>query len=253
MMSRTFLRAATRSCAAATSTTTTPSMIIRSAGRPLTSSARISSYTPSPASFSVRSIRGYSTDAPKSVEGSDKTESSASAEAQKEGEDVVVEDPKLKELQAKIEEAGKKAAELTTALQYSQADFQNLQRRSSIEQDKARDYAISKFASDLLSTIDILTLALKHVTQPVPAENTELSSLFDGVKMTQAELLKVLKKHGVEQFDPTGEKFDPNLHEALFQAPIPGKTPGTVFDVSSLGYTLKGRVIRAAQVGVVRE
>lgn len=69
--------------------------------------------------------------------------------------------------------------------------------------------------------------------------------------MTKAELLKTLARHGVKQFDPTGEKFDPNLHEALYQAPIPDKEPGTVFETSTLGYTLNDRTLRAAQVGVV--
>jgi molecular chaperone GrpE len=69
--------------------------------------------------------------------------------------------------------------------------------------------------------------------------------------MTKKELLKTLGRHGVKQFDPTGEKFDPNLHEALYQAPILGKEPGTVFETSTLGYTLNDRTLRAAQVGVV--
>ena len=138
-----------------------------------------------------------------------------------------------------------------TALQYSSADFQNLQRRSAEELAKGRDFAIQRFASDLLSTIDILTLALKHVPAPIPSSNPELKTLADGVTMTQTELLKTLKKHGVVQFDPTGEKFDPNLHEALYQAPIPGKEVGTVCETTTLGYMLKDRTLRAAQVGVV--
>lgn len=138
-----------------------------------------------------------------------------------------------------------------TALQYSQADFANLQRRSAEELAKGRDFAIQRFASDLLSTIDILSLALKHVPSPIPSSNPELKTLADGVTMTQTELLKTLKKHGVVQFDPTGEKFDPNLHEALYQAPIAGKEPGTVCETTTLGYMIKERTLRAAQVGVV--
>ncbi|KAL7414357.1 GrpE-domain-containing protein [Mrakia frigida] len=173
--------------------------------------------------------------------------------AAKEGGEAVVEDPKLKELEAKLEEQSKKVAELTTALQYSAADFQNLQRRSALELTKSHEFAIQRFAGDLLSTIDILSLALKHVPNPVPSSNPELKTLFDGVTMTQTELLKTLKKHGVVQFDPTGEKFDPNLHEALYQAPIPGKEPGTVSECTQLGYMLRDRTLRAAQVGVVTE
>jgi len=57
----------------------------------------------------------------------------------------------------------------------------------------------------------------------------------------------------VVEFDPTGEKFDPNVHEAMFQAPIPGKEAGTVFETSKSGFMLKGRTLRPAQVGVVQD
>lgn len=137
-------------------------------------------------------------------------------------------------------------------LQYSVSDFQNLQRRSAEEFAQASEKGIKKFAGDLLSTIDILTLALKHVPQPIPADNVALKALFDGVEMTQVELLKTLKKHGVEPINPVGEKFDPHFHEALYMAPVPGKEPGTVLEVQQVGYTLKGKSLRAAQVGVVR-
>ena len=139
-----------------------------------------------------------------------------------------------------------------TAIKYAQADYANLQRRSAEEFSQASEKGIKRFASDLLSTIDILSLALKHVPQPIPAENVALKALFDGVEMTQTELLKTLKRHGVEPINPLGEKFDPHFHEALFQVPVPGKEPGTVMDVSQVGYTLKGKSLRAAQVGVVR-
>lgn len=88
--------------------------------------------------------------------------------------------------------------------------------------------------------------------QPIPADNAALAALFSGVEMTKVELLKTLSRHGVEPINPVGEKFDPHFHEALYQAPIPGKEPGTVFEVSQVGYTLKGKSLRAAQVGVVR-
>jgi molecular chaperone GrpE len=142
---------------------------------------------------------------------------------------------------------------LQSQLTYGKADFINLQRRSETEKASTRDFAIQSFASDLLSTIDILTTALKYVKQPIPAENTELKSLYSGVEMTRQELLKTLAKHGVTQFDPTGERFDPNLHEAMFQAPVPGKEPGTVLETQKLGYMLKARTLRPAQVGVVQD
>jgi molecular chaperone GrpE len=162
---------------------------------------------------------------------------------------------------------------LTYALQgrlrYLQADFINLQRNSAREKEQTKDYAITKFASDLLETADVLSLALKSVppealTPPSPSPTSTstpegksaqayLTELHTGVEITHRLLLQTLFKYHVKPYDPTGEKFDPNKHEALFQAPIPNKDPGTVFDCQKIGYTIKDRVLRAAKVGVVQD
>lgn len=159
-------------------------------------------------------------------------------------------------------------------LRYLQADFLNLQRNAAREKEQTRDFAITRFASDLLETVDVLSLALRSVppsalsspesTEPPPSPSTEplpstktaqdhLNELYTGVEMTQRLLLQTLFKYHVKPFDPTGDKFDPNRHEALYQAPLPGKTPGTVIDCQKIGYTIKDRVLRAAQVGVAQE
>jgi molecular chaperone GrpE len=142
---------------------------------------------------------------------------------------------------------------LQSQLTYGRADFINLQRRTEQEKASTKDFAIQGFASDLLSTVDILTAALKHVNQPIAEDNKDLVALFNGVEMTKQELLKTLAKHGVVAFDPTGEKFDPNKHEALFQAPVEGKEPGTVLECQKTGYMIKSRTLRPAQVGVVQD
>jgi molecular chaperone GrpE len=134
-------------------------------------------------------------------------------------------------------------------LRYAQAEFLNLQRNAQREKEQTRDYAITKLATDLVGTVDVLTLALKSV----PEEARNGNQLYEGVEMTQRSLLQSLAKYGVEQYDPTGEKFDPNLHEALYTAVVPGKEPGTVIETQKLGYRIKDRVLRAAQVGVAQE
>lgn len=134
-------------------------------------------------------------------------------------------------------------------LRYAQADFLNLQRNAQKEKEQARDYAITKLAKDLVGTVDVLALALKSV----PEDARKGNQLYEGVEMTQRSLLQSLAKYGVEQYDPTGQKFDPNLHEALYMAPVPGKEPGTVLETQKLGYKIKDRVLRAAQVGVVQD
>ena len=151
----------------------------------------------------------------------------------------------------------------------------NLQRNAAREKEQQRDFAIIRFAGDLLETVDVLALALKSVppaavhpespssntppssdalsTPPLKSAQEYLTELHQGVEMTHRLLLSTLFKYHVKSFDPTGEKFDPNRHEALYQAPIPGKEPGTVLECQKTGYMIKDRLLRAAQVGVVQD
>ncbi|KAF9971780.1 Mitochondrial matrix cochaperone [Actinomortierella ambigua] len=160
-------------------------------------------------------------------------------------------DPQAEALAAK----DKQLADMKDRLLRTLADMENLRARTTKEVNNTKDYAIQKFAKDLLDTADILALALKNVPAEEISEsstNTHLKNLHTGLSMTRDELMKTFKRYGVEPYDPINEKFDPNLHQANFQVPIPGKEPGTVFDVQKIGYTIKGRVLRPAQVGVVQ-
>jgi len=177
------------------------------------------------------------------------------------------------ELEAKLKAKESEVLDVTGRLRYLQADFLNLQRNAAREKEQTRDFAITRFAGDLLETVDVLSLALKSVppsvltsseeansrdsAQSPPVDNkspsTHLQELHHGVEMTQRLLLQTLFKYQVKPFDPTGDKFDPNKHEALYQAPVPGKEPGTVIDCQKVGYTIKDRILRAAQVGVAQE
>lgn len=78
-------------------------------------------------------------------------------------------------------------------------------------------------------------------------DNKDLISLYDGLKMTETVLLGTLEKHGLTRFNPEGEKFNPNMHEATFEAPMEGKEVGSVFHVQSKGYALHGRVLRVSK------
>ncbi|KAJ8521639.1 hypothetical protein ONZ45_g1706 [Pleurotus djamor] len=173
-------------------------------------------------------------------------------------------------LQEKLKVKESEVLDLTSRLRYLQADFLNLQRNAAREKEQTRDFAITRFASDLLETVDVLSLALKSVpesalkppeaasesssaTPPTKSAVDYLKELHHGVEITQRQLLQTLFKYHVKPFDPTGDMFDPNRHEALYQAPIPGKEPGTVIDCQKTGYMIKDRVLRAAQVGVAQE
>ena len=121
----------------------------------------------------------------------------------------------------------------------------------------ARDFAIQRFAKDLVDSVDNLDRALTMVPED-KLEATEknediqdLVNLYDGLKMTDTVLMQTLKKHGLERFDPNGDKFNPNEHEATFMTPMKDKEHNTVFHTQQKGFKLNGRVLRAAKVGVV--
>lgn len=137
----------------------------------------------------------------------------------------------------------------------SVAEYRNLQDRTERDKRAAREFAIQGFAKDLLDSIDNLGRALGAVPtearEPATDDNKALVDLYGGLQMTESILLGTLRKHGVERVDPSGEPFDPNRHEAVFQAPSPDKDPGTVMYVQQTGYVLNGRTLRAAKVGVV--
>jgi molecular chaperone GrpE len=142
----------------------------------------------------------------------------------------------------------------------SVADFRNLQERTKRDMQNAKDFAISKFAKDLVDSVDNLDRALTMVPEEKLKSDEksehlqDLVSLYDGLKMTETILMSTLKKHGLERFDPSveGEKFNPNEHEATFMTPMAGKEDNTVFHTQSKGFKLNGRVLRAAKVGVVK-
>ncbi|KAJ2726240.1 GrpE, mitochondrial [Coemansia sp. Benny D115] len=196
--------------------------------------------------------RFYSSDKP-----SETTESAnkkAEEPTKKDADSTAVSAEEFEKLKKSVAEKDAKIKELKDAYLRSLADNENLRNRSKTEVENTKLFAIQKFAKDLLDTVDILELALKHVPAEHLARKTENKSLVDlneGVEMTKSNLLKTLERHGVESFDPLDKPYDPNTSHALYQAPMPGKTPGTVFSVEKRGYIIKGRVLRPAQVGVV--
>ncbi|KAL2073575.1 hypothetical protein VTL71DRAFT_10901 [Oculimacula yallundae] len=166
------------------------------------------------------------------------------------------EDPAKKELEAK----NKEILELKDRYLRSVAEFRNLQERTKRDMQSAKDFAIQKFAKDLVESIDNLDRALGMVPQEKinAVEKDEhvkdLLALYDGLKMTESILMNTLKKHGLERFDPSvdSEKFNPNEHEATFMTPMQGKEDNTVFLTQQKGFKLNGRILRAAKVGVVK-
>lgn len=191
--------------------------------------------------YGIQNVRFYSEEAKKEEE-----------KKQEETENLSPEEKKVKELEDKLAVKTKEAAELKDRLLRSVADFRNLQEVTKKDVEKARNFALQKFAKDLLESIDNFGHALGAFKEEDLEKSKEINDLYTGVKMTRDVFEKTLRKHGIEKLDPVGEQFDPNKHEATFELAQPDKEPGTVFHVQQLGYTLNDRVIRPAKVGVVK-
>ena len=131
------------------------------------------------------------------------------------------------------------------------ADMENLRRRTDREMKDARTYAVTGFARELLSVADNLRRAIEAVPAEAKAHGEDgLNALIGGVEVTERALLGALEKNGVRKLDPEGERFDPNFHQAMFEVPNTEVPNNTVVQVVQAGYSIGGRVLRPAMVGV---
>jgi len=131
------------------------------------------------------------------------------------------------------------------------AEMENLRRRTEREVADARSYGVTSFARDILTVVDNLARALEHLPAEVrAAADPQIKSVIEGVELTARELEAVLGRHGVKKLDPKGQKFDPNFHQAIFEAPDETLPAGTVSQVVQTGWTIGDRVLRPAMVGV---
>jgi len=145
-----------------------------------------------------------------------------------------------------------KYRELDDKYKRSLADSENLRVRLTKQIQDQKLFAIQNFCKDLTDIEDILRLAIDSVPKEKLTESKHLKELYEGLTMTEAQLLKVFNRHGLQQVNPLNAKFNPNEHEAVMQKEEPGKESGTVIFVSKLGYKLHDRVIRPAIVGVAK-
>ena len=128
------------------------------------------------------------------------------------------------------------------------ADAENARKRSDRDRREAENYGGSKLARDMLPVYDNMKRALDAL--PDDADD-KTSALIEGIQLTMRELLSVFKKHGIEVIEPeVGDRFDPQNHEAMFEAPVPGTKAGDIIQVMAEGFMLHDRLLRAAQVGV---
>jgi len=193
--------------------------------------------------------------------GTDMSDEHKPHEEEQETPDVKADEPQgqAEAAEAMADEAGGPSPEavmdeMRDRLLRALADAENTRRRAERDREDALKYSITKFARDVLSVADNLRRALSSVDEEAKAEGGEaLTALLDGVSVTERELLNIFAQHGIKQVNPeAGEKFDPNLHQAMAEVPGTGQPNGTVVQVTQVGYTIGDRLLRPAMVLVAR-
>lgn len=144
-------------------------------------------------------------------------------------------------------------ASLKDKLLRNMAEMENLRRRTEKEVSDAKSYGVASFARDMLTFADNLRRALDNVPAEARASaDNALKSFVEGIELTERDFLSRLSRHGVRKLEPLGQKFDPNFHEALFEAQDETVAPGTVAHVVEEGFAIGERVLRPAKVGVAK-
>ncbi len=156
------------------------------------------------------------------------------------------ENNELADLQKQLKKAQKKAEENWDKALRTQAEMENLKRRTQKDLENAHKYGLEKFAKELLSVIDSLELGIQAAT----SDNPEVIALKQGSELTIKQFESVFAKFNIEAIDPIGETFNPELHQAMTMQPSAEVEPNSVINVFQKGYILNGRLIRPAMVVV---
>lgn len=151
----------------------------------------------------------------------------------------------LESLQQQLADVSRQLAEADLR---AQAEIQNMRRRTEREVANAHKFALEKFSADLLAVADNLERGLAAL----PATDTGLLAVREGIELTLKSLTDAFARHGIEGVDPKGAQFDPQLHEAMAMVPMPGAETNSIIDVLEKGYSLNGRLIRPARVVVAK-
>lgn len=169
----------------------------------------------------------------------------AAKETEAETEDAPVEEVVVLNNDEQVEQAQEALAQIKEQMIRDQAETQNIRKRLQRDVENARKYALEKFAEDLLPVIDNLERAMTSA-----GDSEEVKPVLEGLELTLKSFVDALAKYNVEQIDPHGEPFDPQLHQAMTMVPNPDLEPNSVMDVVQKGYSLNGRLVRPAMVVV---
>jgi len=152
------------------------------------------------------------------------------------------------EHQGEIERRTRERDEMLDRFMRALADAENARKLGDRDRREAEKYGGSKRARDMLPVYDNLARALEAADDETRAEK---AALIEGIELTMRELRNVFSKHGIEIVEPeVGDKFDPQLHQAMFEAPLPGTKAGEIIQVTQAGFMIHDRLLRPAQVGV---
>ena len=168
-------------------------------------------------------------------------------EAPSEHQDQTVEQD-INALQGALDEASVQAAENWDKFMRSQAELDNIMKRTKRDLENAHKYGLEKFVNELLPVRDSLEMGLDHAE----GEDVDLTKLKEGSELTLRMLAQVMEKFNIAQIDPQGEAFNPEMHEAMAMVPSDEVAPNNILDVIQKGYQLNERLIRPARVVVAK-
>ena len=177
-----------------------------------------------------------------------KKEQKAQKSGTKEAKDELEDNSKIEDLESQLEEAQQSTKDNWDKLLRSQAEMENLKRRTTKDLENAHKFALDGFVKALLEVNDSLTMGIKSAKD----EKATLENTTEGLELTMKVFNSTLEKFGVETINPIDEKFNPDLHEAVTMVPMPDKKSKTVLEVIQTGFTLNGRLVRPALVIVVQ-
>jgi molecular chaperone GrpE len=159
---------------------------------------------------------------------------------------------RVAELERALADANAKIAELKDQNLRALAETENVRRRVQRDRDEALKFATTGLAKDLLPVADNLRRALEAIPKDAIEKDEALRSFATGVEMTERLLLAALDRHQIKRIEAIGQKFDSNLHQAMFEVPGTGQATGTVVQVLEAGYTISDRLLRPALVGIAK-
>ena len=146
------------------------------------------------------------------------------------------------------------AADLKDRLLRALAETENTRRRAERDRLEASQYAVTRFARDMVAIADNFARALAAVPpDKLEAADPAIKAVIEGVEVTERQLLATLERHGVKPIDTDGAKFDPNLHQAIAEVAGEGKPAGAIVNVVQTGYVIGDRLLRPAMVTVARK